>query len=261
MNLRFFKYQGAGNDFIMIDGRDSNVQLSENQVNQLCDRHFGIGADGLIIIREHESADFYMEYYNADGAIGSLCGNGSRCAIMFVADLGLTKEQYVFMAADGLHRASKEKDQVSLEMNKVNSWLSFGENFLIDTGSPHYLIHSQKIASQDMNGLGRQIRYSEEFAEEGVNVNLIEYHEDEQMLSMRTYERGVENETLACGTGALGVALSTVLFKIPVVTPVKIKAPGGLLEVDFKFTGEAFQEIILKGPAKYVFQGTIQVDA
>lgn len=259
MNTTFYKYHGAGNDFIMLDGRGQDFILTKVQIEALCKRHFGIGADGLIVIQDSDVADFHMLYHNADGAEGSLCGNGSRCAIQFVLDLGLVQKSYKFTAADGLHEASIVDGEVRLKMNKVSSWDCIEDDLLIDTGSPHYVKACKEIGHLDVVHEGKKIRYSEAYAKEGVNVNFIEQKDD--CLLIRTYERGVENETLACGTGAVAVALASELLNYNLNQPIRVKALGGLLSVEFDFNNNEFTNIYLKGPAVRSFIGTLPESA
>ncbi|WP_420388228.1 diaminopimelate epimerase [Roseivirga sp.] len=254
--ISFYKYQGTGNDFVMIDNRQhvfdkKNLSL----VTSLCDRRFGIGADGVILIEESEEADFEMVYFNPDGS-QSLCGNGSRCAVMFARFLGMIKDETEFMAIDGLHYARVEDDKVFLKMHDVNSFERIADDYLIDTGSPHYIRYTEDTQSLDPVAEGRAVRYSDRFAEKGVNVNFLE-KVDEHTLKIRTYERGVEGETLSCGTGCTAAAISLGIQHD--IDSVSLLAMGGELRVDFKKTNNSFTDIFLIGPAKAVFQGQIEV--
>ena len=205
-SISFFKYQGTGNDFVMIDNRKNTFPKGEvGLIAKLCDRRFGIGADGVILIENDKDSDFEMIYYNPDGS-QSLCGNGSRCAVMFANHLGIIEEKTKFLAVDGVHEAYIQDGRVYLSMHDVGSFEQIGEDYLIDTGSPHYIKYVKDLDQKDMIKEGQAIRYSDRFKEEGINVNLIQ--ENEQGLSIRTYERGVEGETHSCGTGCTAAALA-----------------------------------------------------
>lgn len=210
--ISFFKYQGTGNDFVMIDNRENVFPKDDlSLITKLCDRRFGIGADGVILIENTESSDFEMVYFNPDGS-QSLCGNGSRCAVMFANQLGIIEDKTKFMAIDGEHEAHIKEGRVHLLMHDVNEVEQIGEDFLIDTGSPHYIKYVTDLDQKDMIAEGRAIRYSDRFKAAGVNVNLIEKQDDG--LKIRTYERGVEGETLSCGTGCTAAALAFGLARI-----------------------------------------------
>lgn len=254
--ISFYKYQGTGNDFVMIDNRDQRFDKSNlSLISHLCDRRFGIGADGVILIEESASSDFEMIYFNPDGS-QSLCGNGSRCAVMFACFLQIIEDETTFMAIDGEHTARIDGDLVHLKMHDVESYEEIGEDYLIDTGSPHYIKYVESIDTIDPIAEGRSIRYSERFSEKGVNVNFLE-KVNTNTLNIRTYERGVEGETLSCGTGCTAAALSLGVQQE--LASVNLQAQGGLLRVDFKKENGRFSNIYLIGPAKAVFQGQIEV--
>ncbi|MBK7407753.1 MAG: diaminopimelate epimerase [Saprospirales bacterium] len=255
----FFKYHGAGNDFIMIDHRESpHIDLAdETLIRHLCDRHFGIGADGLIALLKSPELDFEMKYYNADGREGSMCGNGGRCTVAFAFQVGIRKPHYQFLAADGLHEAFfREQGWVELKMGDVKV-VEAGEDFyFLNTGSPHYVRFVDKVSAVDVCALGKAVRYSDRFRQEGTNVNFVE--EEDAGIAVATYERGVEDETLSCGTGITASALVTSLKRgLPAGEPVQIpvRAKGGNLEVRFLKTEEGFRDIWLCGPTKMVFGG------
>ena len=257
MKFHFFKYQATGNDFILIDNRSGNLSFSKEQIGKLCDRRFGVGADGLILIEKDPTADFGVNYYNSDGS-QSLCGNGSRAAVHFASQLGITNGKASFGAYDGLHDAELlHSGIVRLKMNDVNAVDRVGEDYLIDTGSPHYIKFVTGIQDFPVVEEGKAIRYSERFREQGVNVNFVEILEWNAIF-VRTYERGVEDETLSCGTGVTASALATTFsgFK----SPVHVRTRGGELQVEFK-TGHSgiFQDIFLIGPAKMVFEGNLEL--
>ena len=257
MAVRFHKYQGAGNDFIMIDDRSGNFNLEKEAIARLCDRRFGIGADGLILLQNDPGSDFRMVYFNADGGEGSLCGNGGRCTVRFAYDLGLIKDHTRFNAADGEHIASIDEKEVRLGMKDVKGISYSGEAYFLNTGSPHYVEFVPDVDKVDVVGRGRAIRYGSVYGPiGGTNVNFSESL-GENHLRVRTYERGVEDETLACGTGVTACALAAAgIFGWK--GPVKVEVPGGMLSVEFneEELGQ-FSNIYLIGPAKYVFQGTI----
>lgn len=259
MEIHFDKYQGAGNDFILLDNREGNyTNLTMEQRKSLCNRNMGIGADGLILIVNSTEADFEMRYFNSDGNLSTLCGNGGRCAVAFAHHKKMIGEETRFMAIDGIHRAQIVfSDLVRLEMQEVHSFTSYDAAVVIDTGSPHYVQLVKEAATIDVQKEGAAIRYSEAFAPEGINVNFVE-KKTEQYFVIRTYERGVENETLACGTGAVAAALVLhFLGETGGATQVELQAPGGVLNVDFELNQQTYQNVHLQGPATFVFSGTI----
>ena len=249
----FEKYQGTGNDFIMIDDRDEDFPMDDlDLVREVCDRKFGVGADGLILIRNHTEADFEMIYYNSDGS-QSLCGNGSRCAVMFASKLGIIKESTTFLAIDGLHEGFLQGDNVHIRMGDVTDVQQLEEDMFINTGSPHFIRFVRDVGEYPVRKEGSEIRYSDNYREVGTNVNFVETLEGNK-VSVRTYERGVEDETLSCGTGvtAVSLAMATKGF----VSPVSIETPGGNLQVSFDYDGkQGFTNIYLIGPAEFVFKG------
>jgi len=252
--INFHKYQGTGNDFVMIDNREEGFDKSDLKlIASLCDRRFGIGADGVILIENCERADFEMVYFNPDGS-QSLCGNGSRCAVMFANHLGVIQNETTFLAVDGIHKAYIEDEEVRLLMHDVSTYEMIDQDFLIDTGSPHYIKYVDSTDTVDPIVEGRKIRYSDRFSAAGVNVNFLELT-GEGELKIRTYERGVEYETLSCGTGCTAAALSLGLKTG--VEQVELNASGGALKVSFKKDGERFKDIYLIGPAERVFAGEI----
>jgi len=258
MKFHFYKYQATGNDFVMIDNRSGQLTFSTPQIQQICDRKFGIGADGLILIEKDSSANFNVNYFNNDGS-QSLCGNGSRAAVHFASYLGIINGKARFSAYDGLHDAELlNAGIVRLRMNNVDSVQLIGEDFLINTGSPHYIRFVKDVNSFPVYEEGKKIRYSDAFKDKGVNVNFVQLQGDNHIF-VRTYERGVENETLSCGTGITAAALAAS-FK-GLTSPIPIKALGGDLSVEFKSSGQSgsFQDIFLIGPAKMVFEGELEL--
>lgn len=254
--IEFHKYQGTGNDFIIIDDRREIFDLNNlDLIQKLCHRKFGIGSDGLILIRKHNTLDFSMIFYNPDGS-KSFCGNGSRCAVQFVNDQQMfSKSEYSFEAIDGNHTGNIENDQVSISVNDLKECRKIGEDYFLNTGSPHYIKFVKEIEKVEVVEVGSKIRYSEAFKPSGTNVNFVE--KINQHIKVRTYERGVENETLSCGSGVTASALSAAL-KDNLISPIKVETPGGVLSVSFKKSGDHFSEIYLSGPAKFVFKGEFQ---
>lgn len=261
MKVRFIKYQGTGNDFILLDGRSKSFKIpSETQIASLCDRKFGIGADGLIIIIKSKTADFEMLYYNADGREGSMCGNGGRCTIAFAQHLGIIKNQTSFKAYDGPHEGSIDsKGKVTLKMSDVRGIKKIGKDLELNTGSPHYISFKRSIKNIDVYEEGRKIRYNETYRKSGINVNFVEIQT--RKLLVRTYERGVEDETLSCGTGVTAAAIAYAsLDKKKNIYNIAIQTPGGNLTVSFKTKDhQHFSDIYLKGPATQVFHGKITI--
>jgi len=251
--------QGTGNDFVMLDGiKDpKSLDLTKDQIRFLCDRRFGVGADGLIIIKVSPGLDFEMVYYNADGYESSMCGNGGRCIIKYALEYGYADGEAHFNAIDGLHKGHKDGSNISLKMSDVTGFKLSDQNYVLDTGSPHYVTFRNHIDMINVKDAGKGIRNQREFIKEGINVNFVEKVSASQ-LYVRTYERGVEAETLSCGTGVTAAAISSHLkFKTPVVDQYEIKTKGGTVYVKFKFQDDLFQEIYLTGPAEFVFSGTI----
>lgn len=259
MLIEFNKYQGAGNDFIMIDDRSLNFPDTNNKlIASLCDRRFGIGADGLILIRFTTGYDFEMLYYNSDGKPGTMCGNGGRCAYLFALNKGIVRGKANFKGSDGLHSGFSDKDGIiTLSMNDVNPPRSILNNNFLDTGSPHYIVPVPELAEVNVKERGRSIRDSAEFEPGGTNVNFIE--STGHKLKIRTYERGVEDETLACGTGITAAAISSKWGKLG-PQDVIVEARGGTLRVKFVLKNSGATDIQLIGPAQDVFNGTINTE-
>lgn len=258
--MEFWKYQGAGNDFVMLDQREHKWLNRENtdKIAHLCDRRFGIGADGLILLENRPGYDFEMIYFNADGRESTMCGNGGRCIAAFAQHLGIIDKHCRFWAIDGEHEAwIKEKGWVELKMTDVQSVERADNTFILNTGSPHYVRFVNDVRGCDMVQEGRAVRYSERFKNEGINVNLVQPNPDGS-LDIRTYERGVEDETLACGTGVTAAAIASCLYgnRYSGQAEVPVRARGGDLAVRFKNAGGGkFTDIWLCGPAQPVFKG------
>lgn len=260
MDLKFEKYQGTGNDFVMIDNRTGKWDaLSLERIRQLCDRRFGIGADGLIKIGSKEGFDFEVDYYNSDGS-KSFCGNGARCSVAFAHSLGITADKVSFWAIDGAHEAEKKNGLVHLRMQNVADIVAVETDFTLNTGSPHYIRFTEKVDEEDMVGIGKSIRYSADFQREGINVNLVQLI-DSGLFRIRTYERGVEDETLSCGTGVTAAALAVSVANNQYgALHYAVQSEGGSLAVSFERTEQnRFRNIWLIGPATHVFSGNTDV--
>ncbi|MBX2941177.1 MAG: diaminopimelate epimerase [Cyclobacteriaceae bacterium] len=268
MVIHFYKYQATGNDFVLIDNRIAKRAFSKYEIEKICDRRFGIGADGLILIEGAEEADFNMVYYNSDGS-QSLCGNGCRSAVSFASSLGIINNSTSFLAFDGLHQASiLEDNTIRLKMSDVSGIKKLNDAYFIDTGSPHYVRFVKNLEDLNVAEDGKKIRNSDMFKPGGTNANFVELLPD-NTIAVRTYERGVENETLSCGTGVTAAALAASLMGF--TSPIAVKVKGGNLAVAFKAgvpdTGLAaagnisatFIDIFLIGPAKMVFEGKLEL--
>lgn len=255
--MEFYKYQGTGNDFVMIDNRDLDFPKNKNLIAKLCDRRFGIGADGLILLENDDKYDFKMVYYNADGGESTMCGNGGRCLVAFAFFLDIFENKCTFIAIDGEHEAKIQNGIVKLKMIDVNTITHDGEDSVLNTGSPHYVKYVDDIANYDVFGNGNAIRNSGNYQENGINVNFVEAIGKEEIF-VRTYERGVEDETYSCGTGVTASAL-TFLQKNN-LNSIKVKTLGGDLKVYADKNGDSFEQIWLEGPAKQVFKGKVAVN-
>ena len=262
MTIHFHKYQGTGNDFIILDNlRNEYSSLSMSLVQRLCDRRFGVGADGLILLNEKKDYDFEMKYYNADGKEGSMCGNGSRCMIKFAHSAGIHREKYNFLTSDGPHQAEINGNGIiAIKMNDVTHIKKLNNDFILNTGSPHYVKMVMDVMNFEVVKKGREIRDSKEFKQEGINVNFVEQTDKPDKIIVRTYERGVENETFSCGTGVTAAAL-VCFHNENGFNEVEVKTPGGKLFVEFeRVDNEKFQNIWLSGPAEKVFEGSIEIN-
>lgn len=260
MNIYFYKYQGTGNDFIMLDNLDGQYdELSIPQIQFLCDRKFGVGADGLIKISKASDADFEVDYYNSDGS-KSFCGNGARCSVKFAHFLGLDVSKTRFLAIDGHHEASLQESIVSLKMIDVREIKTIGNDLELFTGSPHYIRFVDNSLNLNVVEEGRKIRYTMEYQEEGINVNFVEILKENE-LEVATYERGVEDETLSCGTGVTAAALAYAKKQnLSSDQLVYIHTKGGKLSVSFQVNPDgSFSNVHLIGPAEFVFEGEIEL--
>lgn len=257
MQQGFYKYQGTGNDFVMIDNRLQTFNKKDTKhIAFLCDRRFGIGADGLILLENHPDLDFRMVYYNADGNESTMCGNGGRCLVAFAKHLGVISNKAVFEAIDGLHHATIEKGIVKLQMQDVTHVEMHEKHVFLNTGSPHHVQFEDSIENFDIKTKGAKIRYGSPYNEAGSNVNFVKKLSN-QIFAVRTYERGVEDETLSCGTGVTAVALAMHALKETDKNLITLKVQGGELQVSFDVENGIYKNVWLIGPATYVFSGTI----
>jgi diaminopimelate epimerase len=259
MQITFYKYQGTGNDFVMIDNRDLSFPKKDNKlVEKLCDRRFGVGGDGLILLESDNNYDFRMIYYNADGFEGSMCGNGGRCCVAFAKQMGVIQDSTKFIAVDGEHEATVDNDIVNLKMMDIDFIAENKGHYFLNTGSPHHVEFLKGVSDLDVQEKGSKIRNGAPYFEEGTNVNFAE-DLGNNTIKVRTFERGVEGETLSCGTGVTAVAISAYKEGLLNGNTVKINAEGGNLEVSFEETNNGFENVFLKGPATFVFSGKIEI--
>lgn len=261
MKIKFYKYQGTGNDFIILDNRKNEYSgLNAKQVKAICHRRFGVGADGLMLMNKLEGYDFEMIYFNADGKTSSMCGNGGRCLVRFAHLMGLHKYTYIFLAIDGVHEAEIDNNNIiRLKMQDVNELEEHATYALLNTGSPHLVRFATDILNVDVVESGRDIRNSKKFVKEGINVNFVETIGEDKIF-VRTYERGVEDETLSCGTGVTAAALVNA-HNNRGFNRVEVQTPGGYLSVEYtKIDDNHFTNIWLCGPAELVYTGEIEID-
>lgn len=259
MQIQFYKYQGTGNDFVILDNRNGDYSFTKEQVALLCHRRFGIGADGLMLLNKLPGFDFEMKYYNADGGESTMCGNGGRCLTKFAFDRGIIKRDYRFMAIDGEHEASIELDgTVALKMKDVHQVRYEHGDYILDTGSPHYVHLVNDVNHVNVVEKGRQIRYNDTFKAEGINVNFVQQTDQPDEIIVRTYERGVEDETFSCGTGVTAAAL-VCYHNENGYNRLEVKTKGGHLSVEYDRFGDSYQNVWLIGPAVKVFAGEISI--
>lgn len=257
MKMTFYKYQGTGNDFVMIDNRQQVFDKKNTQlVAHLCDRRFGIGADGLILLENHESYDFKMVYYNSDGNESSMCGNGGRCLVAFANFLGVIESKAAFEAVDGLHHATIENGLVHLQMQDVKEVENHQYYVFLNTGSPHHVQIQDNLDNFNIKSEGAKIRYGEPYGQKGANVNFVSQI-DEETFRVRTYERGVEDETLSCGTGVTAVAIAMHSLGLTHNNLIHLNVEGGKLRVSFNKVKDFYENVWLIGPAEQVFKGEI----
>ncbi len=262
MTVSFAKYQGTGNDFILIDNRERNIKLTTEQIANICDRRFGIGGDGLIYILPSEHYDFEMKYFNADGKEGSMCGNGGRCITAFAYQLGMITKNAHFNAIDGEHKgvvilSSDQELYIELSLNDVELHSQHESYYFLDTGSPHYVEFVDKLENINVKEKGKAIRWDRRFKPDGTNVNFVELGDD--VLNVVTFERGVEDITLSCGTGVTAAAIAADVKLNNNNHKYNISTPGGELKINFERDNFIFSNIKLSGPVVKVFEGTIKV--
>lgn len=257
MTHTFYKYQGTGNDFVFIDNRQLTFNKKDAKyIAFLCDRRFGVGADGLILLENDNTTDFKMVYFNADGNESTMCGNGGRCIVAFAKYLNIIEHKTTFMAIDGLHHATIEKDYVKLQMQDVETIENYAEHTFLNTGSPHHVAMVTELKTFNVKEEGAKIRYAAPYNVAGSNVNFVEQVSD-NTFGVRTYERGVEDETLSCGTGVTAVALAMHNKGIVAKNEVLLNVEGGVLKVSFEAHNQGYKNIWLQGPANQVFKGEI----
>lgn len=258
--MQFYKYQGTGNDFVMIDNRQNTFPKNNTKlVAQLCDRRFGIGADGLILLENDTETHFKMVYYNSDGNPSSMCGNGGRCIVAFAKKLGIIQNQATFMAVDGIHYATINQDGiVSLQMTDVDSVNCKPEYCFLNTGSPHHVALVENLQDYDVKTNGAKIRYSDLYGQAGSNVNFVQPISSNH-FALRTYERGVEDETLSCGTGATAVAIAMNAIGKTTSNEVELTVQGGTLKVTFDKVNNSYTNVFLIGAAQFVFEGKVEI--
>lgn len=255
--MTFYKYQGTGNDFIIVDNRSLKIDKNDTKrIAELCDRRFGIGADGFILLENDEISDFKMVYYNSDGNESTMCGNGGRCIVAFAKFLGVIENETEFLAIDGLHKAKVENNIVHLQMQDVSVVESYDNHLFLNTGSPHHVELVSNLANFEVKAIGSNIRYGKPYNEAGANVNFVEII-SEDTFAVRTYERGVEDETFSCGTGVTAVALAMHKSRNTKSNAVHLETRGGQLKVTFNVSEEGYDNIWLIGPAQQVFKGDV----
>ena len=260
MTKTFYKYQGTGNDFVVFDNRQLDFDKNNASfINRLCDRKYGIGADGLLLLEDSATTDFTMVYFNADGTLGSMCGNGGRCIVAFASFLGIVDTDTQFEAFDGLHKATITNGIVSLQMKNINNVEIHKDHIFLDTGSPHHVKCDDNVSDFDVDSIGRKIRYGAPYFETGANVNFVQVL-SENTFKVRTYERGVEAETLSCGTGVTAVAIAMHATQQTSHNEISLHTEGGVLQVRFVNQGSNYNDVFLVGPAVQVFSGTIDID-
>ena len=259
MKFNFFKYQGTGNDFIILNDRDRELPINQSLINELCNRRFGIGADGLMLLQNEEGYDFRMKYFNADGRESSMCCNGGRCLVQFAKKQGIISDKAVFIAIDGPHEAFAEGNNVQLKMKDVLEIGKLNGQYFVDTGSPHVVIFfvNEILENYPVYQEGKALRESPFWVNRGgMNVNFVQRKYD-GTLNLRTYERGIEDETLSCGTGAVATAL-VANQHFSVSSPLYINTQGGKLRIDFTTNQNGYHNIYLTGEAKLVYSGFIE---
>ncbi len=255
--MHFYKYHGTGNDFIIIDDRSNKINITGDEIKSLCNRNFGIGSDGLLILKNHENFDFEMKFYNPDGSEATFCGNGARCIVAFARFLGIIENQTTFIAKDGQHSAFFDNDEVVLKMQNVDIIKKYDNFFYLNTGTPHSVVFVDDVEKIDLVKEALPIRYNKLFQPNGTNVNFVQIFDN--YIKVRTYEKGVENETLSCGTGVVASALVSAMNFFKNIKSLDVVAKGGKLNVSFEHFNEKFVDVYLKGNAVKVFEGEISL--
>jgi len=259
MRLPFVKYNGTGNDFIVIDNRKNIFSsLNKNQISNLCNRNFGIGADGIILIQDDEDSDFNVIYYNSDGNIGTFCGNGSRCAVHYSKLIGMLNHEPKFKFHDEIYTAEVNENLVSIHFPNIKNWQIKDDNIFINTGSPHHVLFKEDIGFIDVNVLGKKLCENSIFTVEHTNVNFVSIN-NEKSISVRTYERGVNAETLSCGTGVVASVLSSDINNYISNKEILVKTKGGDIIVSFNKKNEYYENIIMSGKVQNVYSGIINL--
>ncbi len=253
MTINFYKYQGTGNDFIIIDNRNKSFEIDNNLIKKMCDRRFGIGADGLMLLENHNNTDFRMVYFNSDGYEGTMCGNGGRCIVAFANKLGIIKNKTKFIAVDGVHYAEINDGLVSLKMLDLKQIERINDDYFLNTGSPHYVKFVDEFNKINVYNEGKRIRNNDTFKAKGTNVNFAQLTGN--IIKVGTYERGVEDETLSCGTGVTAVAICAYIESDKKINNFDIETKGGNLNVSFDNKNNLFENVWLTGPATFVFSG------
>jgi diaminopimelate epimerase len=260
LKAKFYKYQGTGNDFVMIDNRQNIFSKNDTKlIEELCDRRFGIGADGLILLENDNSTDFRMVYYNSDGNESSMCGNGGRCLVAFAKKMNVIDNETTFIATDGLHHAKiLENGIVSLQMKDVDEVNIQSDYVFLNTGSPHHVALVDDLEDFDVKNNGAKIRYGDLYGKAGSNVNFVKQI-SENHFAVRTYERGVEDETLSCGTGVTAVAIAMNAIGKTNSNKIALDVQGGKLEVTFDKNNDKYTNVHLVGPVTFVFEGEVEI--
>ena len=255
MTYSFNKYNSTGNDFVIIDNRHSSFELGQEFIQKICNRNFGIGADGLILLEKSLVSDYFVNYYNSDGLPSSFCGNGSLCTTHFANSLGIIDSSGAFETREGVFKCNIDKFNVSVSLTDVNEFKVDSDKIIVNTGSPHYVIFCDKLNQLDVNQRGKEVRFLNEFNPKGINVTFVEINKD--FLFIRTYERGVDAETLSCGTGAVAAVISAYIRGYISVTSISVKTNGGILGVSFNVKNNKFTNIYLSSRIEKVFEGNI----
>ena len=255
MKLKFEKYESGGNDFILLDNRKSEYHLTSNEIKKFCNRNFGVGSDGLIILKSSIIADIKMSYYNSDGKPSTLCGNGTRCLFSFSLSLGIIEKSAKIETTEGVYIATiSDRNLVSLKMKNINNIILFDDKAYLNTGSPHHVEMTKDLNKIAVKKIGSSIRFSDRYSPHGTNVNFCKKISDKK-FEIRTYERGVEDETLSCGTGATAVAIAVHVMGLTTQNEITILTRGGELIISFEKSETGYRNIYLEGPTRFVFKG------